>query len=1032
MKILVKHLFYTVVHPFDGFFETKRRNKGSVLIATMVLLLYGIINIVRTQYTGFIMNETNLSQINSIKIFLTGILPIVLLIVSNFSCTSLMNGNGTLKDIYIVICYALVPMIAFELGCVLLSRGIILEEAPILIAVNWIGKLWFAYLVFCGLCVVHEYSVSKNIVTILATFMAAIIIIFLCVLYFTLMGKVVSFVGTVGTEVSKRWGANRYEMSNEETFALGKEIGQNEGRVQIGESENLLLYLETDSLNVIVKDKASGLTWEAVRADGNDEDKSLVVIEYFGEDNEVKRWDSYHYAVKNGTYEIRELENGAEILLDISEPDSFRLNEYLPQKISIEKYESRFVSGLENLVEQGLISEADAAKYLDTLSIVYAKDPEQGCYYNRFSQAPPLSAVKQLIEIAKRLNYTTDQLIEDNAEFDIAVKIEEPAHFKLPIDVYLEDDCLKVEVSTDRVENLNEYYALSSIQLFADFGACKAEEAKEGFLFIPDGTGALLKLNSFDPNYGNYKRALYDNTYFSDYYYLNEYNEKLGMPVFGMITKKEKASGGFLCIVESGDQTAYVGAALASEADDTGNLFNKVYSSFDTNKYQNISILGPYDSGGGTFMASTGLLHIHYKLRYQFFHGDVTYYDFAKEYKSYLKDRLELSECAPAEEPALFFNVTGTLSVKKHILGVPYEKQVAMTDFEQLSEIVRDFTDFVPIINYQGFFNGGLDHSLMNGSGYDRILGSKKELEELVAAIGEKNGKLYLETDFSKIYKAPLTFRASKYAIHGLDDSPAQIYGYDLARGILDENTADYYLLNPIYLGNVVNAFQKKPIDYAGLSVEGLASDYFASYGKDEVLSPKEAQSLIHEELAKLADSNELVLQNPFMNEIGFCDLASDISRESCGWGGIYCDIPFKQLVLNGLCRYTTTSINESGKADAYFLLQAFELASIPKYSITAENLDVLKNTVHSDFLSREYKTLKEDIVALNDSYKKGLEDIGSTLITNHEMLEKNVFVTSYENGTKVIVNYNHYPVETAVGELPALGYKIIGKGEQK
>lgn len=201
----LKNLFYTIFHPFDGFFEMKFRQKGSMILAMALLVLYGLVSIFNTQYTGFIFNEFPLHQMKSVQLFLLAVVPVVLFIVSNWSTTSLMNGSGNIRDIWMMTCYSLAPLVLFDFVTTLLSNVIILEEGSILTAFHYIGVVWFCYLIFCGLCTIHEYTASRNILTLLMTLVAAIIIIFLVVLYFTLMQTVIGFVSTVMTEISKRW-----------------------------------------------------------------------------------------------------------------------------------------------------------------------------------------------------------------------------------------------------------------------------------------------------------------------------------------------------------------------------------------------------------------------------------------------------------------------------------------------------------------------------------------------------------------------------------------------------------------------------------------------------------------------------------------------------------------------------------------------------------------------------------------------------------------------------------------------------------
>jgi hypothetical protein len=201
----VKYVPYLVFHPFDGFYDAKFREKGSLVSATLFLFLYGVTQIVTTQYTGFINNFFPLYGIESTELFLSGVLPVALFFISNYSVTTLMNGNGRFRDIYMVTCYSLVPLILFGLLSTLISNFLIIEELPILVAFYWIGVLWFLFLLFAGLCVVHEYTALQNLASLFFTIVAAIIILFLVVLYLTLIDKVLSFFEVIFIETSKRW-----------------------------------------------------------------------------------------------------------------------------------------------------------------------------------------------------------------------------------------------------------------------------------------------------------------------------------------------------------------------------------------------------------------------------------------------------------------------------------------------------------------------------------------------------------------------------------------------------------------------------------------------------------------------------------------------------------------------------------------------------------------------------------------------------------------------------------------------------------
>lgn len=200
----IKYLKYVIFHPFDGFFEVKHRGKGNLYVATALIIIYGIMSIISYQYSGFIVNFGQLSKMNSISLFIMAIFPIVLFVISNWSSATLYNGKGRVKDIYMVMCYALLPMILFDLTTILLSNIIIMEEASLLYSFKSMGIVWFMYLAFSGLATVHEYSFKENIVILLATAVATIIIIFVVVLYISLMEQMGSFITTLIQELLRR------------------------------------------------------------------------------------------------------------------------------------------------------------------------------------------------------------------------------------------------------------------------------------------------------------------------------------------------------------------------------------------------------------------------------------------------------------------------------------------------------------------------------------------------------------------------------------------------------------------------------------------------------------------------------------------------------------------------------------------------------------------------------------------------------------------------------------------------------------
>ncbi len=798
------------------------------------------------------------------------------------------------------------------------------------------------------------------------------------------------------------------------------------GEVLAAENGTKKLYLNTDTLDFRVEDTATGKSFSALKAEGSVEDRSLMRITFVGEDGTFLYWNAYEYCVSHQTYTIDKIENGFRINLNLKETDSYRINEYVPQRITKERYEERFLNGLDELEAQGTLKEDEAKRYRDSLDLVYAFHSEEGYYYNRLSLSPPISTVRQMVQLTKLLNYTTEELIEDNGVFNISVTIEEPGSFIIPLEVTLDQNDLIVNLVTNAIVNENPYYMLTRIDLLTCFGAVTPAEAEEGYIFVPDGSGALLALNNFNASYGTYSRAVYDNTYYNDFYYMPSYPETLHMPIYGILYDKgSKGNGGYLAIIENGADLAFITATLASMENGSGSAYNRVYSSFDVAKYAQVSILGPYDSSGGLFLKSTGMMDTDYRIRYKLFTDETTYYDMAEIYRDYLIEQYNL-EPHYEEQAKLYLEVTGALSIKEYIMGISHNKELSMTNYKQLSEILDDLKDYPLTVSYLGVFDGGLDHKLMNKAKLAKTNGTKKQLTSLIDQAKANGQELFLQVDFTKIYENGNGFQQKKHAAYNFNDSPIEIYEYLLSTGIFSKGSRTYYILSPRYLTSVVDNFMKNAKDYDSLYVEDLAKGFYADYNKRNLVTPEEAQLILDENLQKLSAEKKLALNNPEIDKIRYGAYAVNISRKTSGFGSIAVEIPFRQLVMNGLISYTTLDINESGVNKNYFLLQALELGSSLKFTVTAESLDQLKNTRHSSYISREYGQIREDIVTLYEAYEEEFSKIGCMEIVNHEALLNGVFKTTYANGVQVITNYNMYPVTCEEGDLNALGYLIL------
>lgn len=208
MKLLTKDKFhywgYSLLHPFDGFFEIRFRNHGSILLATLLLVAYAVLRCLSYQYTGFVMNMNNIDEMDALSIFISTVSVVILAAVANWTITTLFNGKGKLKDIYVVICYSLTVLIIGDIVVTFASNFVATEEVMILTSIQMVCYVYFVFLLVAGLGTIHEYSFGGNLASMVLTIVAAAVILFIGVLLFTMLERMFNFVTSVSEELMRR------------------------------------------------------------------------------------------------------------------------------------------------------------------------------------------------------------------------------------------------------------------------------------------------------------------------------------------------------------------------------------------------------------------------------------------------------------------------------------------------------------------------------------------------------------------------------------------------------------------------------------------------------------------------------------------------------------------------------------------------------------------------------------------------------------------------------------------------------------
>ncbi len=195
------YVWHTVIHPVDGFYEIRHRDRGSLAVAIVLVIIFSLCFSINRLSAGFVVNDINPRSVNTFTELISVLLLYFLVAVSNWSITCLMEGEGRMKDILIAVGYSLVPVtIGFIVGTIF-SQFVAADESAFYYMIVGIGIAYSVFMLFVGIMNIHNYTLGKTILTMILTLVALLIIIFIALLFIDLIGQVVSFFKSIYQEL---------------------------------------------------------------------------------------------------------------------------------------------------------------------------------------------------------------------------------------------------------------------------------------------------------------------------------------------------------------------------------------------------------------------------------------------------------------------------------------------------------------------------------------------------------------------------------------------------------------------------------------------------------------------------------------------------------------------------------------------------------------------------------------------------------------------------------------------------------------
>ena len=824
----------------------------------------------------------------------------------------------------------------------------------------------------------------------------------------------------------------RYWEEEEEAVEIIK-VNRYEGEDEayVLESDKLLFEMDPQTTHFKVTMKENGHIWYSNPQDvANDplaltteknKLRSTLLLTYSNVNGVDTILDNYAYSIEHQVYQIEEGEDYIKVYYSVGNVEKEFV---IPAVIE----EDRMNAVLDTVDSNYRVIITDYYKKYDLNKLGKKDNKEELLARYPILEQGPIYALrdttkdnmkKKLEEIFASVGYTYEEYLKDK-EKDTAIKSSDKPVFNINVIYRLKDNELLVEVPFDEIEYKDEYpiYNLSVLPYFGAGGM-----TDEGYMLLPEGGGALI-------NFNNGKIA--QSSYYADMYgwdmaldrdaivhetgtYFNVFGEASG-----------KAS--FICILEDGAPYASIRADISGRGN-SYNYVNAVYSMLHREQYDisdkyngNMFVYEPELPAGERIVQ-----------RYRFVASN-NYVDMAAEYRKYLLEKYEdaFAKRQDTKAPVLI-EIVGAVDKIEQVFGIPVSRPLELTTFTEANAIISQLHDDGlqnMSVKLTGWMNGGIQQKILKSVKLVNGLGSKKDLLNLINQAHKMGVNIYLDGVVSYAYDSDMMdgFLVFRDAARFVSKEKAELNKYSTVTYGKRYDLSSYYLLKPSVIQKMADKLAQTAAYYAaGVSFREFGDDLSSDFNRKNLVSRQQAMEIQKSQLKKIKDRNIPIMVNSGNDYVlPFADMISNMDLAGASYGIIDRMIPFYQLAIHGYVNYTGKALNLAQNENDE-LLKSAEYGAGLAFTLMDESPFTLQNTLYTQYFGAEYSSWHDALVEIYTRYNNELGHVFNQEMVNHEYLDNKFTCTTYEDGTKVYVNYAYEDKYTFDGKIvPARDYIVV------
>lgn len=590
--------------------------------------------------------------------------------------------------------------------------------------------------------------------------------------------------------------------------------------------------------------------------------------------------------------------------------------------------------------------------------------------------------------------------------------------FGMTLEVTLTEDGVIALIPDESIVEDGDDYFIGTISVYPYMGHTYLDQ-KEGYMFIPDGNGALIYLEDKEGRFrSGFTSMIYGDdpgfarqstsNLWQDHNIINDAN-KVMAPVYGMAHTSEGIA--YLAVVEKGAERA----AIIANPNGANVDYNRVYARF-TERVVYTQYNGN-NSSSAYQTAESGRSHSDLQVHWIFLaQEDANYCGMANVYRSYL---LERGDLVPSAD--------NSYNTRVDFLGTDRESwvvgtsAVVMTTTDDIREIYDDLknqgvTDIFTV--YKGWQKGGLYNLPISSYKADSKIGGTGDLTSLIEEAENAGIEFYLYNDALRLN--PVESSSVFNVVKQVNRRRFSEYTY---KDVYEEFLYLIPSRTGTLLGQFVNSYTKKGVD--NLALAGITNTLYSNYYDNVFYSRHNNAEEYDNILGNIAGQTDLVMEQPFAYLWKYTDAFLDMPLYTSNY--MYEDesVPFMSIVLKGVIPVYSEYVNfEANKQEFY--LKMVETGTFPSFYITKESSSDLVNTNSSDIYSSQYDVYRDTMI----TYAKELAEINAKVegayIVGHEIRENNVTVVTYGNGVKIYLNYGSSTAQADGYTIEGMSIKVV------